>query len=43
MQRSRKILVKKIAKSYLPEIIAETAKNGVEVRGDEATCRIVQT
>jgi glutamate-5-semialdehyde dehydrogenase len=31
----------KIAKAYLPEVIAELRKNGVEVRGDEATRRIV--
>ena len=31
----------KIAKTYLPEVIAELRKNGVEVRGDEATRRIV--
>ncbi|MCL5876333.1 MAG: glutamate-5-semialdehyde dehydrogenase [Candidatus Bathyarchaeota archaeon] len=31
----------KIAKSYLPVIIAELRKNGVEVRGDEVTRKIV--
>jgi len=31
----------KIAKQYLPIIIAELRKNGVEVRGDEETRRIV--
>jgi glutamate-5-semialdehyde dehydrogenase len=30
-----------IAKTYLPVIIAELRKNGVEVRGDEATQKIV--
>jgi glutamate-5-semialdehyde dehydrogenase len=30
-----------IAKQYLPVIIAELRKNGVEVRGDETTCKIV--
>jgi glutamate-5-semialdehyde dehydrogenase len=31
----------KIAKTYLPSVIAELRKNGVEVRGDEATRKIV--
>jgi glutamate-5-semialdehyde dehydrogenase len=35
------IVNSKIAKQYLPVIIAELRKNGVEVRGDEATCKIV--
>lgn len=30
-----------IAKTYLPTVIAELRKNGVEVRGDEATRKIV--
>ncbi len=39
---AEKLLVhSKIAKSYLPVIIAELRKNSVEVRGDEATCKIV--
>jgi glutamate-5-semialdehyde dehydrogenase len=35
------IVDSKIAKAYLPEVIAELRKNGVEIRGDEATRRIV--
>jgi glutamate-5-semialdehyde dehydrogenase len=35
------IVHSKIAKTYLPVIIAELRKNGVEVRGDEATRKIV--
>lgn len=35
------IVHRKIAKKYLPIIIAELRKNGVEVRGDEETRRIV--
>lgn len=39
---AEKLLVhSKIAESYLPTIIAELRKNGVEVRGDEATRKIV--
>ncbi|MCW4030415.1 MAG: glutamate-5-semialdehyde dehydrogenase [Candidatus Bathyarchaeota archaeon] len=39
---AEKLLVhSKIAQSYLPIIIAELRKNGVEVRGDKETCRIV--
>jgi glutamate-5-semialdehyde dehydrogenase len=39
---AEKLLVNsKIAKSYLPQIIAELRKNGVEVRGDEKTLQIV--
>ncbi|MGD6805986.1 MAG: glutamate-5-semialdehyde dehydrogenase [Candidatus Bathyarchaeia archaeon] len=39
---AEKLLVdSKIAKSYLPVIIAELRKNGVEVRGDQATRKIV--
>jgi glutamate-5-semialdehyde dehydrogenase len=39
---AEKLLVhSKIAKAYLPTIIAELRKNGVEVRGDEKTCEIV--
>jgi glutamate-5-semialdehyde dehydrogenase len=39
---AEKLLVhSKIAQSYLPIIIAELRKNGVEVRGDTETCRIV--
>ncbi|NLF88923.1 glutamate-5-semialdehyde dehydrogenase [Candidatus Bathyarchaeota archaeon] len=39
---AEKLLVdSKIAKSYLPTVIAELRKSGVEVRGDESTCRIV--
>jgi glutamate-5-semialdehyde dehydrogenase len=34
------IISSKIAETYLPVIIAELRKNGVEVRGDEATCKI---
>ena len=35
------IVHKKIAEQYLPMIIAELRKNGVEVRGDEETRKIV--
>ncbi|HSQ48921.1 MAG TPA: glutamate-5-semialdehyde dehydrogenase, partial [Candidatus Deferrimicrobiaceae bacterium] len=35
------IVHSKIAKKYLPIIVAELRKNGVEVRGDEETRRIV--
>jgi len=39
---AEKLLVdQKIAKQYLPVIIAELRKNKVEVRGDEATRKIV--
>jgi glutamate-5-semialdehyde dehydrogenase len=39
---AEKLLVHgKIAKQYLPVIIAELRKHGVEVRGDKATCKIV--
>lgn len=39
---AEKLLVhSKIAKTYLPVIIEELRKNGVEVRGDERTCQIV--
>jgi glutamate-5-semialdehyde dehydrogenase len=39
---AEKLLVNsKIAKSYLPQIIGELRKNGVEVRGDEKTRQIV--
>jgi glutamate-5-semialdehyde dehydrogenase len=39
---AEKLLVhSKIAKTYLPTIIAELRKNGVEVRGDEKTREIV--
>jgi glutamate-5-semialdehyde dehydrogenase len=39
---AEKLLVhSKIAKQYLPIIIAELRKNGVEVRGDDETCKIV--
>jgi glutamate-5-semialdehyde dehydrogenase len=39
---AEKLLVhQKIAKTYLAVVIAELRKNGVEVRGDEATCKIV--
>ncbi len=39
---AEKLLVhSKIAESYLPVIIAELRKNGVEVRGDEKTRKIV--
>lgn len=39
---AEKLLVhSKIAESYLPIVIAELRKNGVEVRGDKETCRIV--
>jgi glutamate-5-semialdehyde dehydrogenase len=31
----------KIAKSYLPTVIAELRRNRVEIRGDEETCKIV--
>jgi glutamate-5-semialdehyde dehydrogenase len=35
------IVHSKIAEKYLPVIVAELRKNGVEVRGDQATCKIV--
>jgi glutamate-5-semialdehyde dehydrogenase len=35
------IVHNKIAKSYLPVVIAELRKNGVEIRGDEETRKIV--
>jgi len=39
---AEKLLVhSKIAKQYLPVIIAELRKHSVEVRGDKATCKIV--
>ena len=39
---AEKLLVhQKIAKQYLPAVIAELRKNGVEVRGDEETRKIV--
>jgi len=39
---AEKLLVhSKIARSFLPVVIAELQKNGVEIRGDEETCRIV--
>ncbi len=39
---AEKLLVNsKIAKAYLPIVIAELRKNGVEVRGDKKTCEIV--
>jgi len=39
---AEKLLVdSRIAKTYLPTVIAELRKNGVEVRGDEATRKIV--
>lgn len=39
---AEKLLVNgKIAKKYLPTVIAELRKNGVEVRGDERTVNIV--
>ncbi len=39
---AEKLLVhQKIAKQYLPVVIAELRKNGVEVRGDEETRKIV--
>ncbi|MDR2700184.1 MAG: glutamate-5-semialdehyde dehydrogenase [Nitrososphaerota archaeon] len=39
---AEKLLVNsKIAKTYLPKIIAELRKCGVEVRGDQETCHIV--
>jgi glutamate-5-semialdehyde dehydrogenase len=39
---AEKLLVNsKIAKTYLPTVIAELRKNGVEVRGDTATQKIV--
>lgn len=39
---AEKLLVhSKIAKQYLPIVIAELRKNGVEVRGDDETCKIV--
>jgi glutamate-5-semialdehyde dehydrogenase len=38
---TEKLLVhKNIAQKYLPTIITELRKNGVEIRGDEETCRI---
>ncbi len=39
---AEKLLVhSKIAKKYLPVVIAELRKNGVEIRGDEETLKIV--
>ena len=39
---AEKLLVhNKIAKNYLPTVIAALRKEGVEVRGDEETCKIV--
>jgi glutamate-5-semialdehyde dehydrogenase len=39
---AEKLLVhRSIAERYLPVVIAELRKNGVEVRGDEEVCRIV--
>jgi glutamate-5-semialdehyde dehydrogenase len=39
---AEKLLVhSKIAKAYLPVVIAALRKQGVEVRGDEKTCKIV--
>jgi glutamate-5-semialdehyde dehydrogenase len=39
---AEKLLVhSKIAKQYLPVVIAELRKNGVEVRGDEETQKVV--
>ena len=39
---AEKLLVNsKIAKTYLPQIVAELRKNGVEVRGDEKTLQIM--
>jgi glutamate-5-semialdehyde dehydrogenase len=39
---AEKLLIhSKIAKAYLPQMIAELRKNGVEVRGDEKTRKIV--
>ncbi|MCL2477680.1 glutamate-5-semialdehyde dehydrogenase [Candidatus Bathycorpusculum sp.] len=39
---TEKLLVhKNIAQTYLPTIIAELHRKGVQVRGDEETCRIV--
>ena len=39
---AEKLLVNsKIAKNYLPTVIAALRKNGVEVRGDQATQKIV--
>ncbi|MDR2204268.1 MAG: glutamate-5-semialdehyde dehydrogenase [Nitrososphaerota archaeon] len=39
---AEKLLVHdKIAKSYIPKIVAELQKNGVEVRGDQKTCQIM--
>jgi glutamate-5-semialdehyde dehydrogenase len=39
---AEKLLVhRSIAERYLPAVIAELRKNGVEVRGDEEVCRIV--
>ena len=31
----------KIAKTYIPKIVTELRKNGVEVRGDQKTCQIM--
>ncbi len=39
---AEKLLVhNKIAKNYLPQVIGELRKNGVEVRGDKKTCEIM--
>ncbi|MCL2359756.1 glutamate-5-semialdehyde dehydrogenase [Candidatus Bathycorpusculum sp.] len=39
---AEKLLIhKNIAQNYLPSIITELRRNGVEVRGDEKTCKIV--
>ena len=39
---AEKLLVhQKIAKSYLPSVIAELRKNGVEIRGDKETKKII--
>jgi glutamate-5-semialdehyde dehydrogenase len=39
---TEKLLVhSKIAHTFLPMVIAELQKNGVEIRGDEETCKIV--
>ena len=39
---AEKLLVhKNIAKQYIPIVIAELRKNGVEIRGDKETCNIV--
>jgi glutamate-5-semialdehyde dehydrogenase len=35
------IVHSKIAEKYLPVIVAELRRNGVEVRGDDETCKIV--